>query len=29
MPRLKNSTPKYRHHKAIGQAISTLDGQDF
>ena len=29
MPRLKNSTPKYRHHKATGQAIVTLDGQDF
>ncbi|MDA1052843.1 MAG: recombinase XerD, partial [Planctomycetota bacterium] len=29
MPRLKNSTPKYRLHKATGQAIVTLDGQDF
>jgi hypothetical protein len=29
MPRLKNTTPKYRHHKASGQAIVTLDGQDF
>ena len=29
MPRLKNSTPKYRHHKVTGQAIVTLDGQDF
>jgi len=29
VPRLKNSTPKYRLHKATGQAIVTLDGQDF
>ena len=29
MPRLTNSVPKYRHHKASGQAIVTLDGQDF
>ena len=28
MPRIKNSTPKYRLHKATGQAIVTLDGQD-
>jgi integrase len=29
MPRLNNSTPKYRHHKASGQAVVTLGGQDF
>ncbi|HUG68746.1 MAG TPA: site-specific integrase [Pirellulaceae bacterium] len=29
MPTLKNSTPKYRHHKASGQAVVTLGGQDF
>ena len=27
MPRLKNSTPKYRLYKATGQAIVTLDGK--
>jgi len=29
MPRLTNSTPKYRKHWASGQAIVTLDGRDF
>ncbi|HUG71773.1 MAG TPA: site-specific integrase [Pirellulaceae bacterium] len=29
MPRLTQSVPKYRKHKASGQAIVTLDGQDF
>ncbi len=29
MPRLTNSTPKYRKHRASGQAIVTLDGKDF
>ena len=29
MPLLSHSTPKYRHHKASGQAIVTLDGRDF
>ena len=29
MPLLTNSTPKYRHHTASGQAIVTLDGHDF
>ena len=29
MPRLKNSTPKYRLHKVTGQAVVTLDGRDF
>ncbi len=29
MPRLTNSLPKYRKHKASGQAIVTLDGRDF
>ncbi len=29
MPRLTNSAPKYRKHRASGQAIVTLDGRDF
>ena len=29
MPRLTNSTPKYRKHRASGQALVTLDGRDF
>lgn len=29
MPRLTNSLPKYRKHRASGQAIVTLDGRDF
>lgn len=29
MPRLVNVTPKYRKHKASGQALVTLDGTDF
>jgi integrase len=29
MPRLKNATPKYRKHRASGQAIVTIEGQDF
>lgn len=29
MPRLTHSVPKYRKHKASGQAVVTLDGQDF
>src|SRR5262245_49118799 len=29
MPALTNSTPKYRRHKASGQAIVTLNGRDF
>jgi len=29
VPKLLNSLPKYRLHKASGQAIVTLDGQDF
>jgi integrase len=29
MPLLTNATPKYRQHKASGQAIITLDGRDF
>ena len=29
MPRLTRSVPKYRKHKASGQAIVTLDGHDF
>ena len=28
MPRLTKSTPKYRHHKATGQAIVTIEGKD-
>ncbi len=29
MPRLTKSVPKYRKHKASGQAVVTLDGKDF
>lgn len=29
MPRLTKATPKYRKHKASGQAIVTLSGVDF
>ena len=29
MPRLSRSLPKYRKHKASGQAVVTLDGNDF
>jgi len=29
MPRLSNSTPKYRKHRASGQAVVTLSGKDF
>lgn len=29
MPRLSKSLPKYRKHRASGQAIVTLSGQDF
>jgi integrase len=29
MPRLTKSVPKYRKHRASGQAIVTLDGKDF
>jgi hypothetical protein len=29
MPRLSNSLPKYRKHKASGQAIVTLNGRDI
>src|SRR5262245_57765450 len=29
MPRLGTSYPKYRKHKASGQAVVTLSGQDF
>jgi hypothetical protein len=28
MPRLVAATPKYRHHKASGQAIVTIAGKD-
>jgi hypothetical protein len=28
MPRLTNSTPKYRKHKASGQAVVTIAGKD-
>jgi hypothetical protein len=28
MPRLTNSEPKYRKHRASGQAIVTLSGKD-
>ena len=28
MPVLKNTVPKYRQHKASGQAVVTLDGVD-
>lgn len=29
MPRLTKSTPRYRKHKASGQAVVTLSGRDF
>ena len=29
MPRLTNALPKYRKHRASGQAVVTLDGKDF
>ncbi|MBM4089115.1 MAG: hypothetical protein FJ276_06765 [Planctomycetes bacterium] len=29
MPRLINSTPKYRKHRASGQAIATIAGRDI
>jgi hypothetical protein len=29
MPKLRNTTPSYRHYKASGQAVVTLDGVDF
>lgn len=29
MPRLTKAVPKYRKHRASGQAIVTLDGRDF
>ena len=29
MPRLTNSVPKYRKHRASRQAVVTLDGRDF
>lgn len=29
MPKLKNSVPKYRRHRASGQAVVTLSGRDF
>jgi len=29
MPRLKIATPKYRRHRASGQAVVTLNGRDF
>jgi hypothetical protein len=29
MPKLVHRTPKYRHHKATGQAVVTLSGRDF
>src|SRR4051812_25283946 len=29
MPKLINRTPKYRHHRATGQAVVTLSGRDF
>jgi len=29
MPKLINRTPKYRHHKATGQAVVTLSGRDI
>ncbi len=28
MPRLTNAAPKYRKHRASGQAIVTLNGKD-
>ncbi len=29
MPILKNAVPKYRKHRATGQAVVTLNGRDF
>jgi hypothetical protein len=29
MPKLVDRTPKYRHHKATGQAVVTLSGRDY
>ena len=29
MPKLVNATPRYRKHKASGQAVVTIDGRDF
>jgi hypothetical protein len=29
MPRLTNRPPKYRFHKASGQAVVTIGGRDF
>ncbi|MGD0899975.1 MAG: hypothetical protein ABR915_19245 [Thermoguttaceae bacterium] len=29
MPRLVGATPKYRRHKASGQAIVSIQGHDF
>lgn len=29
MPRLRHQHPTYRHHRASGQAVVTLDGHDF
>jgi len=29
MPKLKSSLPKYRKHRATGQAVVTLSGKDF
>jgi hypothetical protein len=29
MPILKEALPKYRKHKASGQAVVTIQGQDF
>ena len=28
MPRLTAATPKYRHHRASGQAVVTIAGKD-
>ena len=28
MPRLTRTTPKYRRHKASGQAVVTIEGRD-
>ena len=29
MPKLSNSVPKYRKHRASGQAVVTLNGRDL
>ena len=29
MPKLKNKLPAYRHHKASGQAVVTLNARDI